>query len=538
MGILHSRDSIIVAKNETLSYYFLFKEMRRPIHLDRYNEDDLGLLSGSGHSYGYVSIDHHLRQLRRLSLAEELGCALARCYWESWYQDAALEDADVFYIDAHTKIVWSSKPIPKGFISARHEMRPCLKQVFLHGRGGHPLYCRTYPGDTHLTEVLLELVDAFEQAIGSEVIHVIVVDREGLSLKLILALKGRNKAIVTLLRADQYSSEADFVLKSDYQPLVDEELDEVTHRVAEAEFALDEKESLRCALMIDLSRPDKLIALITTVSAERQPDIVEIARWYINRWNIQENSLRSLVEFAQLNLNFGLKVKKEVPNRVLARKIDKLSVHLGALESKIASKLEKDKEEEDFLKRQVARYDKKLTTFLQRKARLELKPDPTRQQKLATQIEDYQQRHHTRMSRHLSHRQKLQDEIDNHRKDRSRTLERLASLNPQAKLYEIDTEKDQIMTHLRIGVHNSVLFARQHYFGLKFQHATPMTLWRTFFSQDGYYQETDDTILVTLKHFRRSELQHDAEEACRRFNDRRVRSYNGKLLQLAISDCN
>jgi hypothetical protein len=376
----------------------------------------------------------------------------------------------------------------------------------------------------------------FEAAIGKEVVHVIVVDREGLSLDLILALRDRHKAIVTLLRSDQYTSEADFQRKGDFCPLVDERLGEVTHQVAEAEFLLDKRELLRCALMRDLAR-DKLVPIVTTVSVERQPDIVQVARWYLARWDTQENSLRSLVEFVGLNVNFGLKTKREVPNRVVARKSDALLAHLQALDNKIDGKLEKRQQEEDFLQRQAARHDKKLTALLQKMARLEQKPNPVRQEKLEAQMREYRQRHHDRIAKHLARKAAAETLIARYRRERSRTVEQLANLNPRAKLYEVLTEKDQIMTHLRLGVHNSVLFARQYYVGPRYQRATPLTLWRTFFSQDGYYRETEEVILVTLKPYRDSQLQRDAVEACQRFNVRQIRTYTGKLLQLAVAEC-
>jgi len=536
LPILRSRDRTILARNETLTYYFLFKGMRRPIHLNLYNDHDLALLVGSRHSYGYVTMDHHLRQLARLQVAADLGRVMAGRYFAVWYQDPSLPDTDVFYVDAHEKVIWSEQPVPKGFVSARREVHACLKQLFLHGRGGHPLYCLTYPGDLHLTKGLPDLLDAFEAAIGKEVVHVIVVDREGLSLDLILALRDRHKAIVTLLRSDQYTSEADFQRKGDFCPLVDERLGEVTHQVAEAEFLLDKRELLRCALMRDLAR-DKLVPIVTTVSVERQPDIVQVARWYLARWDTQENSLRSLVEFVDLNINFGLKAKREVPNRVVARKSEALLAHLQALDNKINGKLEKRQQEEDFLERQVARHDKKLIALLQEMARLEQKPNPARQEKLEAQIREYRQRHHDRIAKHLARKAEAETLIERYRTERTRTIEQLANLNPQAKLYEVLTEKDQIMTHLRLGVHNSVLFARQYYFGPRYQRATPLTLWRTFFSQDGYYRETEEVILVTLKPYRDAQLQRDAVEACQRFNARQIRTYTGKLLQLTVAEC-
>lgn len=94
----------------------------------------------------------------------------------------------------------------------------------------------------------------------------------------------------------------------------------------------------------------------------------------------------------------------------------------------------------------------------------------------------------------------------------------------------------QIMTHLRVGLHNSALWARDHYFSSTYRHTTPLTLWRTFFNQDGFYNEMADHIVVTLKPFTGSRVQQEAIEACRRFNERQIKTVSGKTIEMRVAE--
>jgi hypothetical protein len=110
----------------------------------------------------------------------------------------------------------------------------------------------------------------------------------------------------------------------------------------------------------------------------------------------------------------------------------------------------------------------------------------------------------------------------------------LAQLDPQSKSFEVNTEKDQVVAHLRIGLHNSALWARDHYFSSTYHHTTPLTLWRTFFNQDGFYHETIDHILITLKPFTDPRVQQEALTACQRFNDRHIATLSGKIIKMRV----
>jgi hypothetical protein len=50
-----------------------------------------------------------------------------------------------------------------------------------------------------LSEVVVEVARLFEQALGVEIVQVIVTDREGLAVDVIQALASQNKAFVALL---------------------------------------------------------------------------------------------------------------------------------------------------------------------------------------------------------------------------------------------------------------------------------------------------------------------------------------------------
>lgn len=124
------------------------------------------------------------------------------------------------------------------------------------------------------------------------------------------------------------------------------------------------------------------------------------------------------------------------------------------------------------------------------------------------------------------------------REEQTRVVHQLAELDPQAPYFEVETETDRLMTHLRIAIYNSALFARGRFFGAAYQRLTPLTLWRLFFSQDGYYREEGTDIHVTLKPFRDPQVQRAAREACGRFNQEHIRTVTGQLIHMAVLDCN
>jgi TusA-related sulfurtransferase len=532
--LTHTRE-VLVRKNETLAFLPLFENMTRLPHLDTYDDDGLSWLTEAPQVYRSDTMEHYLSELTVLKIAVPLGQALARCYWRAWYEQGAIPDRHVFYVDMHDKVVWTNKPSPVGFVSALHEVRACLKQAFVHGRGGHALFGQTYAADVHLSEVVVQVALALEQAVGSEIIQVIVTDREGLAVEVIQALARHNKAFVALLKANQYSGVADFVRHGRFRKIKDARTGEVTHRVADADFQLTPELEVRAALMYDLARPDVLMALITTVCREVEPDVRRIVGWYLGRWNAQENSFRDQIAFVHLNVNFGLRAKRAVPDRRVAKRIADLTPHLHVVTRKLESKLAQLADLERRLQDHIARHDQKLASLL-RPPQRQGPHAAARAAKRQQRRQDLQQRYHQRLSKQLTHQAKLEHEIEAHRQEQARATAELTRLDPQAQFFEVDTEKDQIVAHLRIGLHNSALWARDRYFSSTYRHTTPLTLWRTFFNQDGFYREMAHRIVVTLKTFSDPSLQQEAIKACQRFNQRRIMTLSGKVIEMCVAE--
>ena len=532
--LTHSRE-VLVRKNETLAFLPLFEEMTRLIHLDTYDDDGLGWLVEASQAYRSETMDSYLTDVTRLKIAAPLGQALAACYWRAWYASGRIPDSQVFYVDMHDKVIWTDKPSPVGFVSALHEVRACLKQTFVHGRGGHALFGQTDAADVHLSEVVVQVAQSLEQAIGPGTIQVIVTDREGVSVEVLKQLAAQNIAMAALLKANQYSGETDFVRQGRFLKLKDPRTGDVTHRVADADFQLAPDLIVRAALIYDLAHPEVLMVLITTVGRDTAPDIRRIVRWYLGRWNAQENSFRDQIAFVHLNVNFGLRSKHAVQDRRVTQRIAELTTHLAAVARKLDSKLWQLADLERRLQNQIARHDQKMVDLL-RPPKRQGPHAATRAAKRAHRLEDYRQRYHQRLSKQLARQVKLEQEIESHRQEQTRVTEELTRLDPQAKFFEADTEKDQIVAHLRIGLHNSALWARDRYFCSTYRHTTPLTMWRTFFNQDGFYRETDDRIVVTLKPFRTPRTQQEAAQACQRFNARRVKTLSGKTIEMHVAE--
>jgi hypothetical protein len=536
LRVLTHTPEVLVRKNETLAFLPLFEDMTHLLHLDTYTDDGLNWLTEARQVYRSDTLTHYLSELTVLKIAAPLGQALARCYWRAWYEHGDIPDRHVFYVDMHDKVIWTDKSSPVGFVSALHQVRACLKQAFAHGRGGHALFGQTYAADVHLSEVVVQVAQALGQAIGTRVIQVIVTDREGLAVEVLEQLAAQNVAFAALLKANQYSSEANFVRQGRFRRVKDPRTGEATHRVADADFALTSELTVRAALIYDLARPDVLMVLITTVRREDEPDIRRVVGWYLGRWNAQENSFRDQIAFVHLNVNFGLRAKHAVPNRRVAKQITDLTTHLAAVTRKLESKLQQLANLEQQRHNQIARYDQKVSNWL-RPPKRQGSQAITRAAQRQQRLQEYRLRYHERLVKQLARQTELEDQIESHRQEQARVAAELARLDPHATFFEVDTEKDQIMAHLRVGLHNSALWARDQYFGRPYRHTTPLTLWRTFFNQDGFYHETADRITVTLKPFHDPDVQHEAIKACHRFNERQIMTLSGKRIEIRVVEC-
>jgi len=505
LEVTHSRALTVLAKYHTLQWGPLF-EVRRPSHLVSYTSSALGQVAGRPTTYRYPTMDQFLQELTVLRLAAPLRREWVRCYHGAWYAGREQKQVGVYYVDIHTKPVACAAPVPVGYQGAR-EVGPCLKQVHLHGCLGHPLYSLTRPGDAHLRNEMGPLLAAFEQDLGRRVVHVVVVDREGLSRDLFYELWRAQRYVVTLLRSNQYHSWADFGRRGTLQALLDPTTRQVTHYVLEGYLpATAQAPSLRCALVWTWPSVSFFV-LVTTVPRWLEPDIRVLLRWYVARWPVQENSFKYMSPFVQLDANFGLARKRAVPNRQAARRVAEWEAHIAAA------------------RKHLARLQKRLEEAAARIAKLTALPSTQRTARTEAQLRRAvaQQTRWEEDQRHQQHR------LERAQRARARVKE-------EAPLYEIDTEKDEIMTLFRVALNNCAVWAREHYFGEKYVHSAPETLRRIFFDQEGWLQSTPERLTITLVGHRDATLQADLQAACCRFNACQIRTWEGQLIQIMLCE--
>jgi hypothetical protein len=217
----------------------------------------------------------------------------------------------------------------------------CRALVLLHDDHDHPLLATTHRGDQHLTSGLPSIVTRYEQVARAVAVKRLIVDREGMAAEFLARLAATGRAVVSVLRTNQYGGLESFSDIGTFVPLRVSPQGKVVREVAPASIALPlpdhpgESLVLRVALIRDLTRKvpvlsskedgehphrwdadmdrldrawweegwvatpappvpttPKLIPIVTTTP---NLDAVEVAQTYIRRWAVQENIIKDFL---------------------------------------------------------------------------------------------------------------------------------------------------------------------------------------------------------------------------------------------------
>ena len=541
-------------------------DMERPIDLDSYGQRTLGALtSPDGRHVRYKATDRFLRDITALEVGDDISIALSSCYFKTFY---GVEEMPV-YIDGHFKAVWTLKNIPRGKHGMMDRVMPGLEQVFLNGQMGHPLLHRTCPGDRHLTKELLGIVEDFEKAVGDEVVNVVVFDGEGCSLKVFKAFdvlnEWREKEIysLTVLDSNQYRFE-DFKIKDEIddnqRPVREQDFDvykrdkkgRVRSRVALVEFDYlsntnrrrkDKDEYLmRCALA--KKNNDKLTAIATTMPMDEIDSGAELADLYYNRWPCQEAKFKEMTKYCNLNVNHGFS-KKEVFNRMADKRLKTAETslaydvrRLGNLKKKyedVKRQVEKrtvgNEKNKEKLKGQIGKIKGRLQDGRgdENKLRVRLEKKIVELGQLGGK---YQGKIIVLREREKTLNKKEKQILKSIEQNKLK-VDRWKGEVENTPFYEIDTEMDHTMTNFKILYENSLLYAKDIFFegeigmGMLVKH---------FINHYGDLEVLDSgkRFRFKLNKFDGKGLTKRARRACEIFNDLKIRTADGVLLELAV----
>ena len=565
--------------------------LHRTWDLRSYAGDALALLSGRRQAYGYFYTERMLSQLAQAKGDEALTDALAAWTVHLWHAPgpAQSDQSAAFYIDGHRKPVYTGTLIPRGLVGRLSTILGCRALVLLHDEHGHPLLATTHRGDQHLTIGLPAIVKRSEEQMGTGAIQQIIVDREGMAAEFLAKLIKEGRAVISVLRTDQYTGLDSFSDIGSFVPLHVSKQGEVLREVAPASIALPLPEhkgqylQLRVALIRDLRRQiplppteeevdsprrwdadlsweerrwwepgwqatpsptsptvPKLIPVVTTAGSI---DAVELAQTYTRRWPLQENVIRDFLLPLGLDTNHGYG-KRPVENSEVGKRRATMEKRLANVQrwaegarkrcsnaSKLYTKrckLTKERATELYRilnNHQIELEQQGVEHWLLRKTIKEEKAVAD------AEIEEYQQRqwkaYETSNREHRKCERYCQEQ-----RELLRALEDLTA--SERTMYELDNSKDQVMTVFKVALVNLVMWTRDHYFPASYKHATWKRL-APFFHLPGLVKQEQDTVEILLRPFNDKQYNQDLEVLCERVNAAFLQLPDGRRLHFAIN---
>lgn len=526
-------------------------DLARPYQLRQIRPLGLGLVAGGCPTLGYSALEHFLGDLEALRVAAPLGDALMQRYLEVWPVPA---EGAFFYLDNRRKVNYSSDPIAAGKISASDRVLGATTQLFLHDADGHGLHMHSGPGDDHMTRTLQPFAQRFVPLIGRDKVRGIVADQEMRSVALFVALEAMDHlGFVTIAPTPTPKQEAAFEVEGIFVPyLRDAESGELTHWVAHAHTLLQDRQkglSYPCeiTLVVDgrSGLPGRLIPVLHNLREEELPTEVPHTV-YVGRWQNQERVFRDMRACQNLDVNYGHK-KVLVPNRRVERKREELQHKLYTWDKRVATAQRKTHEYAD----QIATLEQKarqqqLETHEQCIALLQQSREatPSRKQnrlliqkeRLAAKGQIQQIRFQERRRRLAVEQRTWQQKLIERQSTRTKMAQALQELEDRP-FYDLDLERDNLMTYLRMAGENAHRFVQERYFaGTLLEKADEATMVRLVYNQPGWVLRQGRYLHVRLLGYRDPELQTAAAQACQRVTQAQIDLPGGHRLRMTVAD--
>lgn len=249
----------------------------------------------------------------------------------------------------------------KGLITMMGRIMPGSKAVLSHNEFGEAIWCDYYPPDIHLKHIIPFYCSEIVQTIGKSVF---VIDREVNSVEIARMFVENKWELICLLDANQYQG-IDSFSKRYAGKLEDGTI------LYKASWKLYHEDDPRTFLIA--KKEDKTIVYWATPKIAKQLTAKEIILSYRKRSDVQENSIKHMIEHGSLNTNFGIKTQL-TPNRTLQRKVDKIDAKVEKLKTKSKKILEDIEQQEDKISQSILKkHNKRLEQRYNKRLQLEQK---------------------------------------------------------------------------------------------------------------------------------------------------------------------
>jgi hypothetical protein len=423
------------------------------------------------------------------------------------------------YVDGHRKPVYSEVLIPRGLIGRLGAILGCRALLLLHDERGHPLFVTTHRGDQHLTTGVPAFLARYERHAEHSQITRMIVDREGMATEFLASLHAEGRRVVTILQTSQYRDLSSFSEVGTFVPLSTDTHGQVIREVAPAHISLPREDhldaplDLQVALIRDLRRlvpvqPDpeeaeipprwdsdlpldertwwregwqataaaakettaKLIPIVTTEKT-KAIDAIELAQTYIHRWPAQENVIKDYLRPLGLDTNHGF-AKVAVKNS----EVDKRRTHLEQRLVRLKQWAQSAGEREAQASRRQERLRK---TFTSRSKELYQElwayQRTLEEQGLADHVLRREVKEHKAIADAELEQLRIKEwrayeqcnaefrKQERYCKEQREVLRALEDMKAQEKtMYELDHQKDQVMTVCKVALANLAMWVRDH----------------------------------------------------------------------------
>ena len=525
-------------------------DLFKPYALNTYSGTALSLLTGRDRPYSADEMDHFVLSCIRGGWSELLTAHAANWATQLW----APEERAYLYWDWHVKAVYSDYHLPRTKHGTRQRIVRARKQLMLHDRAGHLLFMRTYRGDTHLIEGMVEGTVYYEGLAHSQRLTHQIFDREGLSVahfKALLEDEEPQRQFTTCLRSNQYDGLDRFDLLSAFQPFRYDEHGEVVQEMAEANYVMKDRRKgegdlpLRAILLrptTDHEHDEARLQVIVT--PDRETPAAEVARRYQARQSKQENAIRDWWLPLGGDVNIGYD-KHKVENSELAQEQEALEARLQRLERYIPACQDRLARAQRQCQRHSERYQAELQAAQQETQ--EVIPQREARGDAALDIYRWARAEEARILERLKplgerieaagekveKEQEKRQRYGKERQEKEQRLEAVIQAMADHPMYELDDRKDQLISALRVFLVSVLQWLRDTVFPESHAHATYKTL-APFLQMGGFVVEHPDHIDVRLDGFWQSAEQRNLEEVVARCNAQQFTAPDGRSLRFGI----
>jgi transposase len=453
----------------------------------------------SGYNYMDATLDKFLREMKYLGCAESLVKSQVG-FWHNHWHAAGLNAQNeygplaCYYIDGHTKALWSSKRVQKNKVIMLGRVMGCLEQVFVHDGLGRPTYFETYSGRAPWGEYILSLFEKIEACLEVpkpkfQVTRLLVMDGANNSVATLRAFAAQNKYyFITTLDKNQWNPRRIRFEGSKSRYEYGQAF------ISECEVELidsTDKGYLIIVRAIKLEWDDgKMTVLITNLPAKIL-DASRVAKTYFDRWPLQELWFQDTKEFAALHRVAGYGKKLIDDKTVRTRQIElqkKIETLRKQLEQPLAQLTELDQQLYGWIEKEhQIRVQSRVVEGQRRMKKKDSEKFDECQRTIAA-IE--------RQKRNIRYpHQKLFDRL-------KRLEQQWLHLQGKEKIYKVDVELDQILTYFRVAFVNLCTYFQMAFLNSSSSftnRSTLATLLHRIFLLPATIEQTKDWRRVYLK---------------------------------------